>query len=188
MKQNTTATRSEELRAALEAASADLSTARAALGEAVADGDAKAATEARSDVARLERLVSELEAARPIALRREREAADKQAAQRRAEQARQANKNRKARISAARKVDAALLALGKAYADYLDTAPGGKPEDANRLARRSRSALAAATFNAAPEFADAIEVRRVPSMHRQSLEAAQSFVTEFKVEAEAESA
>jgi len=184
MKTTPTTSRSEELRAALEAASADLSTARAALGEAVADGDAKATTEARSDVARLERLVSELEAARPIALRREREAADKQGAQRRAEQAREANKNRKARVAAARKVDAALLALGKAYADYLGTAPGGRPEDANRLARRSRSALAAATLHAAPDFAEALDVRRVPTMHRQGLEAAQSHITEFKVEAE----
>ncbi|MCK6570166.1 hypothetical protein L6V77_03545 [Myxococcota bacterium] len=186
MKTNTP--RSEELRAALEAAQHDLSAARDAIGEAVADSNESAAAELRGEVARLERLQGELTAARSIALRREREAADAERDAQRRVAEREANKNRKVRIAAAKKVDAALAALGKAYAEYLRTAPGGRPEDANRLARRSRHAIAAATFTAAPEFADAMEPRRRPSRgHWQPLtRAVEGSVGEFAVEAEPE--
>lgn len=180
--------RSEELRVALEAAQRDLTTARDAIGEAVADRDEAAASELRAEVARLERLQGELSAARTIALRREAEAqaAEREAQRRVAE--REANRARKARIAAAKKVDAALVALGKAYSDYLATAPGGRPEDRNRLARRTRHAIAAATFTAAPAFADAMEPhRRPPRQHWQSLaRAVEASVVEFPVEAEPE--
>lgn len=183
MKTNTT-DRATELRTELSSARADLTQAVERLGVAVADGNKSAAATAREDVSRAERLCDELASALPIAERRAREQAQAEAQKAQKAREKAANVARTRRISAARKVDAALLALGKAYAEYLETAPGGKPEDAARLARRSRSALAAATLNAAPDFAEALEVRRIPSMHRQTLEAAQSFVTEFKVEAE----
>jgi hypothetical protein len=182
----TSVLRSEELRAALEAAQRDLSTAREAIGEAVADRDEAAASELRTEVARLERLQGELTAARTIALRREREAAEaEREAQRRAAE-REANKNRAKRVAAAEKVDRALVQLAKVYRDYLATAPGGRPEDANRLARRSRHAIAAATFSAAPEFAEAMEPhRRPPRQHWQSLaRSVEGSVGEFAVEAE----
>lgn len=180
--------RSEELRIALEAAQRDLSAARDAIGEAVADRDEAAASELRAEVARLERLQGELTAARTIALRREREAAAKEAAKRRAEEEREANKNRAKRVAAAKKVDAALSALGRAYTDYLATAPGGRPEDRNRLARRSHHAIAAATFHIAPEFASAMEPhRRPPRQHWQPLtKSVEGTIGEFAVEAEPE--
>ena len=184
MKTNATSIpRSEELRAALEAAQRDLSAARDAIGEAVADRDEAAASELRTEVARLERLQGELTAARSIALRREREAAEAEREAQRRVAEREANKNRKARIAAAKKVDAALAALAKVYREYLSVGRCGRPEDMSRAARRGRSALASAMHHACPEIADALEVRRIPSMHRQSLEAAQSFITEFAVEA-----
>jgi len=180
-------TRSEELRVALEAAQRDLTAARDAIGEAVADSNESAASEHRSEIARLERLQGELSVARTIALRRERAAADAEREAQRRVAEREANKNRKARVAAAKKVDAALATLAKAYREYLNTAPGGRPEDANRLARRSRHAIAAATFTTAPEYADAMEPhRRPPRQHWQSLAASvEGSVGEF---AEAEPA
>lgn len=183
--------RADEIRAELTRAESDVTAARERLGIAIADADERAAKAAREDAARAERLADELRAALPIAESRARQAAEaEREAQRRAAE-REANKNRKARLAAARKVDAALVALGKAYSDYLATAPGGRPEDANRLARRSRHSIAAATFHAAPEFADAMEPRRRPSrMHWQALtRAVEGTVGEFpEVEPEAEPA
>jgi Ribonuclease G/E len=187
MKTNATSVlRSEELRAALEAAQRDLSTAREAIGEAVADRDEAATSELRAEVARLERLQGELTAARTIALRREAEAqAAEREAQRRAAE-REANKNRAKRVAAAEKVDRALAQLAKVYREYLSTAPGGSAADANRLARRSRHAIAAATFAAAPEYAEAMEPhRRPPRQHWQSLaRSVEGSLGEFAVEAE----
>ena len=178
--------RAAEIRASLESAERDAAEARERLGVAIADADERAAKSAREDVARAERLAGELRAALPIAESRARQAAEaEREAQRRAAE-REANKNRKARIAAAKKVDAALAALAKVYRDYLSVGRCGRPEDMSRAARRGRSALASAMHHACPEIADALEVRRIPSMHRQSLEAAQSFITEFAVEAEPE--
>ncbi len=189
MKHTTTTDRATELRTELSRAEADLAAARERLGIAVADGDKSAAANAREDAATAERLASELRSALPVAERRAREAA--QAEAQRAQKAREkaANAARKARISAARRVDAALRDLGKAFEAYLATAPGGRPEDANRLARRSRHAIAAAAFYAAPEFADAIEPhRRPPRQHWQPLaQAVEGTVGEFPVEAESAS-
>jgi len=185
---NTKAPRSEELRAALEGAQRDLAAARDAIGEAVADGNDSAASELRTEVARLERLQGELTAARSIALRREREAQAAEAERARKEHEKAQNKNRAKRIAAAKKVDAALAALGKAYTEYLATAPGGRPEDRNRLARRSHHAIAAATFHIAPEFADAMEPHRRPSRgHWQPLtKSVEGTIGEFAVETEPE--
>ncbi len=186
---NTTKTqdRAAELREELTRAQADLADARERLGVAIADADSAAAKSARADVARAERLADELRSAIPVAAARARKAAEAEA--QRAQKAREkaANEARRARVAAARNVDAALFALGKAYRDYLNTAPGGRPEDRNRLARRGRAAIASAMIHACPEVADALEVRRIPSMHRQSLEAAQSCITEFAVEGEDDS-
>ncbi|NUP95926.1 MAG: hypothetical protein HUU28_07160 [Planctomycetaceae bacterium] len=180
--------RAAEIRASLQSTNADLAPARERLGVAIADGDESAAKSARAEIARLERLHTELSAALPIAERRVREAqAVEQEEQRRITE-REANKNRKARVAAAKKVDAALATLAKVYREYLSVGRFGRPEDMSRAARRGRSALASAMHHACPEIADALEVRRIPSMHRQSLEAAQSFITEFAVEPEAEPA
>lgn len=181
-------TRAAEIRDELTRAERDAAEARARLGTSIADADERAAKAAREDVARAERLADELRAALPIAESRARQAAAAEAeAQRRAAE-REANKNRAKRVAAAKKVDAALAALGKAYTEYLRTAPGGRPEDANRLARRSRHAIAAATFTAAPEFADAMEPhRRPPRQHWQPLaRSVEGSVGAFPVEPEPE--
>jgi hypothetical protein len=183
--------RAAEIRASLESAEHDAAEARERLGIAIADADERAAKAAREDVARAERLADELRAALPIAESRARQAADAEREAHRRAAEREANKNRKAQIAAAEKVDAALISLAKAFKNYLATAPGGRPEDRNRLARRSRHAIAAATFHAAPEFADAMEPRRRPQRgHWQPLaQAVERTVGEFaEVEPEAESA
>lgn len=172
--QSTKTTRSEELRQAIQAATVELDDARTRLGSAVADSDEAQAEAARADVARLERLLSELNAARPIALRRE-EAARREAQEKaQREREREANKARKARVAAAAKVDKALAALGRTYREYLATAPGGRPDDAHRLSRRSRQAIAAALAHHAPELArELIEpAHRPPQMHRRPLTSA----------------
>lgn len=178
--------RAAELRDELTRAQSDLADARERLGVAIADGNDSAAKSARAEVARCERLADELRSAIPVADARAAKAAQAEAQRAQAAREKAANEDRRRRISAARAVDAALLSLGKAYATYCSTASGGRPEDANRLARRHRSALASAMHNSCPALADALEVRRIPSMHRQSLEAAQSCITEFTVEPEAE--
>lgn len=185
---NTTKTqdRAAELRGELTRAQADIAAARARLGVAVADSNTREAKSAREDVSRCERLADELRSAIPVAEARAAKAAQAEAQRVQKAQEKAANEDRRRRISAARNVDAALFALGKAYRDYLNTAPGGRPEDRNRLARRGRAAIASAMIHACPEIADALEVRRIPSMHRQSLEAAQSCITEFAVEPEPE--
>ena len=87
-----------------------------------------------------------------------------------------------------RAVDAALRALGKAFSNYLATAPGGRPEDRNRLARRSAHAIAAATFAASQEFAEAAELtRRPPRGHWKPLaKAVEGTIGEFDVEPDPE--
>lgn len=181
--------RAAEIREELTRAERDAAEARDRLGIAIADADEKSAKAAREDAARAERLADELRAALPIAESRARQAAEAEREAQRRVAEREANKNRKARIAAAKRVDEALRKLGAAYTEYLRTAPGGRPEDANRLARRSRHAIAAATFTAAPEFADAMEPhRRPPRQHWQSLvRAVEGSVGEF-AEPEAEPA
>ena len=160
--QTTKTTRSEELRQAHVAATAELNHAQEALGSAVADGDEAQAAAARADVARLRSLIAELEAARPIALRREAEA--RRVAQEKAkrERERAQNKARAARVAAAKRVDKLMSQLGRAFAEYLATGTGGTGDDANRLARRSRHAASAALFHHAPELALVIEPKRRP--------------------------
>lgn len=180
--------RSEELTQALATVEAELACSSSSLGEAVADDDAEAAQAARTDVERLEKTADELRAAIPIC--RQREAVQRQAEAEKARRAteREANKNRKQRLAAAKKVDAALRSLGRAFSDYLAIAPGGTADDANRLARRSRQAIAAATFHAAPDFANAIEPRRRPMKgHHQPLaDAVDGTVRSFEDEDEDE--
>jgi hypothetical protein len=180
--------RAAEIRASLESAERDAAEARERLGIAVADADERAAKSAREDAARAERLADELRAALPIAESRARQAADAEREAQRRVAEREANKNRKARIAAAKKVDDALAQLGRAFSSYLATAPGGRPEDRNRLARRTRHAIAAATFTAAPEFADAMEPKRRPSRgHWQTLaKSVEGTIGEFAIETEPE--
>jgi len=154
--------RAAELRSALQDTARALDAARSALGEAIADGDDARAADARESVARLERLLGEFDAALPVAERRAREAAQAEAQRQQRVREKQANAQRKARVAAAKKVDAALRALGRAYTEYQATETGGGTGDAGRLARRNRHAVSAALFHHAPELAAVIEPRRRP--------------------------
>lgn len=157
--------RSAELRATLSTAEADLAEARSALGNAIADDDSAAASEARAEVARLEQLRAELSAALPVAEQRKRDEADRETERQRREQERALNKARKARIAAARKVDKALAALGRAYDDYASLPTGGTEANAQRVARRARFSLASAIFRAAPALAARLGIERPPRQH-----------------------
>jgi hypothetical protein len=161
--------RAAEIRATLHTAEGDLAEARSTLGNAVADGDESAAANARKEVARLEQLTSELRAALPVAERRAQDAADRETARLRAEQARAANAQRAKRVAAARSVDKALASLGKAFDAYLDTAPGATPEARVLLHRRSGIALRATVLFHAPSFASALGIPRVAISFRRAL-------------------
>jgi len=169
--------RATEIRAALESAEADLAEARATLGTAVADDDTEAATPAREEVERLERLSSELHAALPIAEQRAREAAEREAKQRQAEANKAANATRKKRIAAAKKVDAAMQALGRAFESYTTTDTGGTSEDRTILARRAGAALRSAMAHHALPVARALGVEAMPrTAHRRPLAEAEAVV------------
>lgn len=175
--------RATELRTTLTTAEADLAEARSALGNAIADDDAAATATARSEVARLEKLVGELRSALPVAEQRVRDAADREADRQRREQKRALNKARKARLAAARKVDKALAALGRAYDEYAALPTGGTQANAQRVARRSKWSLAAAIFRAAPSLASRLGVERMPRHHWRSLADSEgSLISEFDVE------
>ena len=161
--------RAAQIRAALQTAEADLAEARSVLGSAIADGDEGAAASARREVSRTEQLTAELRAALPVAERRARDAADREAASRRAEQAHDANVQRAKRIAAARTVDKALASLGKAFDAYLDTAPGGTAEARVVLHRRSGIALRAAIFHHAASLGAALGIPRVAASFRRPL-------------------
>jgi hypothetical protein len=179
--------RAAELRAELTRVQADLIAARKRLGISIADGDERAAKSAREDVARCERLADELRSAIPVAEARVAREAQAEAERARKASEKAANEQRAKRIAAAKRVDEALRKLGAAYTEYLATAPGGRPEDRNRLARRSRHAIAAATFTAAPEFANAMEPRYRPlsRLHWASLTSAvEKTIGEYAVEPE----
>lgn len=151
-----------ELRAALSQAEADLADARERLGIAVADNDEGQAEAARADAARAKRLAVELRSALPVAERRAREAAQAEAQRQQRVRERASNAQRKQRVAAAKKVDKLMAQLGRAFAEYQATEPGGANGDAARLARRSRHAASAALFHHAPELALVIEPKRRP--------------------------
>ena len=173
--------RAAELRATLSTAEADLAEARSSLGNAIADGDE--ATSARSEVARLEQLVGELSSALPVAEQRARDAAERDAARARADQEKALNAARKKRIAAARKVDKALAALGRAYDEYSALPTGGTTENAQRVSRRAKWSLAAAIFRAAPTLAARLGIERIPQHHWAPLADSEgSLISEFDVE------
>ncbi len=172
-----------ELRAALSQAESDLADARERLGVAVADDNTEAAAEAREDAARAERIADELRSALPVAERRAREAAQAEAQRQQRVREKAANAARRDRVAQARRVDKALAALGREYDKLIALDSGGRPGDAGRLIRRSRSALAAAMHLQAPQLALALDVRRIPSMHRRALEESTAgSVTEYPEE------
>lgn len=187
---NTTKTndRAAEIRAALQSATAELRAAREALGASIADGDERAATEARSEVVRLERLTGELSAALPVIDRRMAEAAAKEAAKRRAEQEKAANKNRKARIEAAKRVDSAMAALGREVDRLLALDTGGTSDNRAHVIRRQRYSARGAFALHAPTLARVLEVPVIPSAHRRPLAESESgLIHEFpEVEVEVE--
>ncbi len=140
-----------ELRAALSQAEADLADARECLGTAIADGDEAQAEAARADGGPAERLADELRSALPVAERRAREAPQAEAQRQQRAREKPANAARKQRLAPAKKVDKLMAQLGRAFAEYQATEPGGTDGDAARLARRSRHAVSAALFNHAPD-------------------------------------
>jgi hypothetical protein len=175
--------RAAELRATLSTADADLAEARTSLGNAIADGDESATTNARAEVARLEQLRAELSAALPVAEQRVRDAADREAERARADQEKALNKARKARIAAARKVDKALASLGRAYDEYSALPTGGTDANAQRVTRRAKWSLAAAIFRHAPILAQRLGIERVPRHHWCPLADAEgNLISEFDVE------
>lgn len=181
--------RAAEIRASLESAEADLAPARERLGIAIADGDESAAKSARAEIARLERLHTELSAALPIAERRvsEAQAAEREEQRRIAEKA--ANKNRAKRVAQAKKVDAAMAALGRAYEELLALDTGGDLDGTNRahVIRRKRYSARGAFALHAPTLSRVLEVPVIPNAHRRPLAESESgLIQEFVVEPETE--
>ena len=146
----------------LQAAQADLEAARRRLGEAIASGNQSASSEARVDIAAIEQRITDLQAALPVA--EEREAEQKAAEQAEAERAHQAAQNelRDAHLTACRKVDKALQALGAAYDELkaTDRNVGGDRTDTNLCLRRRDMALKAAFFAANSQLALDLGFRR----------------------------
>lgn len=152
-----TTTRLDELRSQLEDAQSRLSRARTNLGTAVADADEVQAAVHRAEMATLERQIGELVAAVPVAEQRAQEAQRREEAERRAAAAHLHNERRAAKLAAAEKVDRAMRALGKAWAEF-----EALPEAGTRAARNRPFALRAALFHHAPTLGTKAEVLRVP--------------------------
>ncbi len=172
--------RAAELRAALDTTSSDLTAARASLGEAIADGDDSAATEARAEVARLERLLGEFEAALPVAERRAREAAQAEAQRQQRVRERAANAARRARLSQVKRVDKAMAALGREYDKLLAMETGGTGADAGHIARRTRYTARGAFAHFASALSRVLDVPVIPAMHRRPLAESESgLIREF---------
>lgn len=183
-----TKTRSQELTEAIAAATAELEQAQEALGSAVADGDEAGAASARADVARLRPLLGELEAARPIAARREAEA--RRVAQEKAQRAaeKQANSQRKERLAQAKRVDKLMSDLGREYDKLLALDTGGTDGNAAHVIRRTRYSARGAFALHAPTLSRVLEVPVIPAMHRRPLaESERGLIREFpEVEGDAE--
>jgi len=179
--------RAAEIRASLESTNTDLAPARERLGIAIADGDESAAKSARAEIARLERLHTELSAALPIALRRVREAQAVEREEQRRIAEREANKNRAKRIAAAKKVDAAMAALGRAYEELLALDTGGTADNRAHLIRRQRYSARGAFALHAAKLSNVLEVPVIPNAHRRPLAESESgLIQEFAVEPEPE--
>ncbi|MCY2961815.1 MAG: hypothetical protein NTY35_16785 [Planctomycetota bacterium] len=169
-KTKTTADRIADLRTELEATRAALRDAETRQGAAVVDGDERALTAAVADLKRADDRAMQLRFAIQELERRQKTEGDNEEAERIREQNKAANAQRAKRIAAARAVDKALAALGKAYDTYAATEPGGTTEDQSRLARRADAALRAAALHAAQGVFSALGIRRVAVTHRRSLE------------------
>ena len=175
--------RAVELRTTLQTAEADLTEARSSLGNAITDSDEAAAVSARTEVSRLEQLVGELRSALPIAEQRARDAADREAERQSVEREKALNRARTARIKAARKVDKALAALGRAFDDYSALPTGGTEENANRVRRRAKWSICSAIYRHAPILARRLGIESVPAHHRVPLADSEAgLISEFDAE------
>jgi len=175
-----TSSRTDELRAALSQAEADLADARERLGIAVADADDSATSVARTESERLERLVGELRSALPIAECRDREARNAEAQRQQRAREKAQNKARKARIAQARRVDKLMSELGREYDKLLSLETGGTGADTGRVARRTRYSARGALAHFAGSLSRVLEVPVIPKMHRKPLADSESvLIREF---------
>jgi len=183
------ASRADEIRAALQSAESDVTAARERLGIAIVAADERAAKAAREDAARAERLADELRAALPIAESRARQAAEAEREVQRRAAEKEANKRRARRVAAAKKVDVAMAALGRAYQELLALDTGGDLDGENRahVIRRKRYSARGAFALHAPTLSRVLEVPVIPNAHRRPLAESESgLIQEFAVEPEAE--
>ncbi len=142
--------------------------ASAALGAAVASGDAKAATEARSGLAEAQALHDELLLAIPHAERAVEQARAVQQGAERETARTEADRLADLSIAASQRIDDALRALAEAYdahkqlrgplGDALRAA--GESTKADSAARRAGPALARAIWHHAPEVAASLGLDR----------------------------
>ena len=154
-----------DLRAELADASAQLASARHAIGAAVADGDEPTASGLRATIERFARRERELEAAIPVAEARLAAVQAREAERRRVEELRRQNELRVQRIGAAEALDEAMRSLCVAFAAYKRAAGGISGDVRFRLGQRERFALQAALYNAAPDLAATLGVPRVSALH-----------------------
>ena len=153
-------TQLDELRARLEQAQANFGRRRTDLGTAIADGDQVRAATVRAEMATLECQMEELAAALPIVEARVQEAQRQEDAERRIAAVRLHNERRAAKLAAAAKVDRAMRALGRAWAEF-----EALPEVSNRASRNRPFATRAALSHWAPGLDATLELRRVPRPH-----------------------
>ena len=154
------------------------------LGVAVADGDSKQAASLRAELGEQASLRCELEAAIPVAAQRLQEAQEAAQAAQAIDDARKANGRRSKRLEAARKLDAALRSLARAFDEHTASEPGGTQRDndaiLNRLGRHYRTALFKWSPDMARFLAKALAAPAVPDREACSLEDCESRVmTEF---------
>ena len=175
-----TAERIADLRTELEATRAALRDAETRQGAAVVDGDERALTAAVADLKRADDRAMQLRLAIQELERRHKTEGDREEAERFREANKAANAQRAKRLQAARAVDKALAALGKAYDTYAATEPGGTIETRSLLARRADASLRTAALHAAQGIFSALDIRRVAVAHRRSLESQEAdIITEL---------
>jgi len=146
----------------LQAAQAELETARWRLGESVAVGDDSSAEKTRIKMAALEQRIVDLEAALPVA--QDLDDARQEELRYEAERARLAAQNelREAHLAACRNVDQALALLGTAYDELAatDRNVGGHGKETSRCIRAREILLRAAIHAASPALARDLRIQR----------------------------
>ena len=179
--------RLDELTQALDDLGPQTESTTSSLGVAVADRDEKQAASLRDDLGQQDALRRELEAAIPVASQRLQEAQARAQAAQAIDDARKANADRMCRLEAARKLDAALRALGRAFDEHMACEPGGTAKDREAVPNRLRRHYRTALYKWHPEMAHflskALNAPRVPGRDVRSLEDCEArTITEFDVD------